>query len=179
MKCASRSASSTPVTSAQPAEQCRRDLCHVHKEPGGKPCRPTVHPDLAATITGSNRIRALPVAAFVVTSDNPQSAPTTSTFTLQGHDAPARTNGFIAIAFGRSNWSVAAGGATAPSFPPAPAPGAEPSGPPEPGPARPQGGVINRTDPTIRTCYQQQVLQPTWTDLTDAQSVRFTAVSRA
>lgn len=132
------------------------------------------------TITGSNldpgRYRA---AAFVVTSDNPKSAPTTSTFTLQKDTTPPPTNGFITIAFGRSNWSVAAGGDCA--IVPAGARTLEQNlqdlqsrG------LQAQGGVIlNRTDPTIRTCYQQQVLQPTWTDLTRMrESYGFTAVSQ-
>lgn len=61
------------------------------------------------TITGSNldpgRYRA---AAFVVTSDNPKSAPTTST-TLQKDTTPRPPMGDD-VFFGRSNWSVAAGG---------------------------------------------------------------------
>lgn len=118
-------------------------------------------------------------AAFVVSNDTPKGTPVQVTFTLQKEVTPPPTTGFITIGFGRSQWSAATG--TDCNVIPVGARTLEQNlmdlqarG------LKAQGGVIvNRTEPTERTCYQKQLLQPSWADLTRLRdNYGFTAVSQ-
>ncbi|HRC42139.1 MAG: hypothetical protein WBB91_03150 [Nostocoides sp.] len=118
-------------------------------------------------------------AAFVVSNDTPKGPPAQVIFTLKKGDTPPPTGGFITIAFGRSQWSSATG--TNCSLVPTGARTLEQNladlkarG------LKAQGGVIvARTEATTRSCYQQQILMPSWADLARLRDTYgFTAVSQ-
>lgn len=100
-------------------------------------------------------------------------------FTLKNETTPPPTAGFISIGFGRSQWSVATG--TNCNVVPVGARTLEENlidlkarG------ISAQGGVVvNRTEATTQSCYQQQILHPSWADLARLRDTYgFTAVSQ-
>lgn len=122
---------------------------------------------------------AYKAAAFVVSSDTPKGTPTQVSFTLKNETTPPPTAGFISIGFGRSQWSVATG--TNCNVVPVGARTLEENlidlkarG------ISAQGGVVvNRTEATTQSCYQQQILHPSWADLARLRDTYgFTAVSQ-
>lgn len=106
-------------------------------------------------------------ASFLVTSDTPKGPPMQVVFTLKAatDNPPPATKGFLTIGFGRSQWSAATG--TNCDIVPAGARTLQQNlADLQARGLSAQGGVIvNRTEPTTRTCYQQQLLQPSWSDL--------------
>lgn len=167
-----------------------KDMCTAYLSNAATGAFVTPYRSLPATLTRASQVNGgfaltgtdLPAgryraAAFVVSADTPKGPPHQVIFTLAKDEEP--TNGFISIGFGRSQWSAATG--TNCNVVPAGARTLEQNlidlqarG------LTAQGGVIiNRTQQNARSCFQKQILQPSWNDLIRLrETYGFTAVSQ-